>query len=112
MVQYGCFNLLISVYEVLKFNITHLVIASNLGPSYFSYPAVQQPLAASGLLVEPPLGVTPSPIMAAMAASVGGLLRLPPHAPPLLSSTSNGTSNNNNSNAAGRKEVTFEEESV
>jgi hypothetical protein len=29
------------------------------------------------LLVEPPIGVTPSPIVAAMAASVGGLLLLP-----------------------------------
>ncbi|CAB3377214.1 Hypothetical predicted protein [Cloeon dipterum] len=71
--------------------------SSSRGPSFFTYPAIQQPLAASGLLVEPPIGVTPSPIVAAMAASVGGLLRLPPHAPPPAS--------------PGRKEVSFVEES-
>ncbi|XP_059472060.1 blood vessel epicardial substance-like [Neocloeon triangulifer] len=73
--------------------------SSSRGPSFFTYPAIQQPLAASGLLIEPPIGVTPSPIVAAMAASVGGLLRLPPHAPPPPASP-------------GRKEVSFVEESA
>jgi len=74
--------------------------SSSRGPSFFTYPAIQQPLAASGLLVEPPIGVTPSPIVAAMAATVGGLLLLPSNTPPAPPAS------------PGRKEVSFVEESA